>query len=146
MVAFSALLSSDSVDKLNLIPGTVLLGEMEGVDHLKFFVVAGVSNDCICVCSVLINSTINPFIMRRPHLLSRQVQILNKRYGFLSHDSYVNCAQPIRGNADYFKGFKRVGQLMDDDLSLIRNEIVLSGTLTANEVRAYNLQSVSSQL
>lgn len=139
MVSLSDLLGGDSVDKLNMVPGTVLLGEMEGVDHLKFFVVAGVSNDRICVCSVVINSSINPFIMRRPHLLSRQVQILNEKYSFLSHDSYVNCAQPLKGTSNFFKGYKRVGQLTDDDIKLVRKEIVQSGMLTANELNIYNL-------
>lgn len=139
MVSLSDLLGGDSVDKLNMVPGTVLLGEMDGVDHLKFFVVAGVGNDRICVCSVVINSAINPFIMRRPHLLSRQVQILNEKYSFLSHDSYVNCAQPLKGTSNFFKGYKRVGQLTDDDIKLVRKEIVQSGMLTANELRIYNL-------
>lgn len=139
MPSLSELLSNDSVDKLNMVPGTVLLGEMEGVDHLKFFVVAGVSNDRVCVCSVVINSVINPFIMRRPHLLSRQVLILNEKYSFLSHDSYVNCAQPLKGTSDFFKGYKRVGQLTVDDIQLVREEIVQSGMLTANELKIYNL-------
>lgn len=140
MVSLLDSLNDDSVLRLNMIPGTVLLGEMAGVDHLKFFVVAGVSNDRICVCSVVINSAINPFIMRRPHLLSRQVQILNERYSFLTHDSYVNCAQPWKGTADFFQDFKRVGQLTDEDLKLVKQEIVLSGTLSANELRIYNLK------
>lgn len=139
MAFLSDLLSDDSVDRLNMLPGTVLLGEMKGVDHLKFFVVAGVSNDRICVCSVVINSAVNPFIMRRPHLLSRQVQIYNEKYSFLSHDSYVNCAQPLKGTSDFFKGYKRVGQLADDDLKKVRKEIIHSGMLTANELRTYNL-------
>ena len=140
MVSLLDSLNDDSVLRLNMIPGTVLLGEMAGVDHLKFFVVDGVSNDRICVCSVVINSAINPFIMRRPHLLSRQVQILNERYSFLTHDSYVNCAQPWKGTADFFQDFKRVGQLTDEDLKLVKQEIVLSGTLSANELRIYNLK------
>lgn len=139
MVSLSDILSNDSVEMLNITPGTVLLGEMEGVDHLKFFVIAGVCDKRVCVCSVIINSSINPFIQRRPHLLSRQVQIMNKNYRFLTHDSYVNCAQPIKGISDYFKGFKRVGQLTDDDLQLVRKEIILSGTLTTKEVDLYNL-------
>lgn len=139
MVLLSDLLGEESVDKLKMIPGTVLLGEMEGVDHLKFFVVVGVSDDRICVCSVVINSAINPFILRRPHLLSRQVQILNERYSFLSHDSYVNCAQPLKGTSDFFKGYKRVGQLTEDDIQQVRSEVVLSGMLTANELKTYNL-------
>lgn len=140
MVSLSNLLSRDSIEKLNMTPGTVLLGEMDGVDHLKFFVVAGVSDNRICVCSVIINSAINPFIMRRPHLLSRQVQIHNKDYTFLSHNSYVNCAQPLRGTSDFFNGFKRVGQLTNDDLLLVKKEIVQSGMLTAKELELYNLK------
>ena len=36
MVSFSELLNTDSVSKLNMVPGTVLLGEMEGVITLNF--------------------------------------------------------------------------------------------------------------
>ena len=140
MVSLSDILSSNSIGVLNMTPGTVLLGEMDGVDHLKFFVVAGVSDNRVCVCSVIINSSINPFIMRRPHLLSRQVQIKNENYRFLTHDSYINCAQPIRGKSDYFKAFKRVGQLSNEDLQLVIQEIKKSGTLTTKELKLYNLQ------
>ena len=139
MVLLSDLLSDHSVDRLKLTPGTVLLGEMQGVDHLKFFVVAGVSDDRVCLCSVIINSLINPFILRRPHLLARQVQIRNDNYRFLSHDSYVNCAQPIKATSDFFEGFKRVGQLTTEDLQLVINEIILSGMLTSSELALYNL-------
>lgn len=41
----------------------------------------------------LINSEISQFIKARPTLLSSQVAIAAKRYGFLDHDSYINCAQ-----------------------------------------------------
>ena len=41
----------------------------------------------------LINSEIAPFIQKRPNLLSCQVSITAERYGFLDHNSYVNCGQ-----------------------------------------------------
>lgn len=41
----------------------------------------------------LINSEIAPFIQKRPALQSSQVPITTEKYGFLKHDSYINCGQ-----------------------------------------------------
>ena len=41
----------------------------------------------------LVNSKISQFIQNRPALLSSQVAIAAERYGFLKHDSYINCGQ-----------------------------------------------------
>ena len=41
----------------------------------------------------LINSEISPFIQKRPKLLTSQVPVTAKRYGFLGHDSHINCGQ-----------------------------------------------------
>ncbi len=139
MATLSDILSQANLASLNMTPGTVLLGEMAGVDHLKFYVVAAVSENHICICSVIINSQINPFIQKRPRLLARQVQILASNYSFLSHDSYVNCAQPWKGESDYFTDFKRVGQLNEDDLRLVRQEIINSGMLNEEERMLYQI-------
>lgn len=139
MALISDILKGADLSNLNMIPGTVLLGEMAGVEHLKFYIIAAVSVDKVCACSVVINSAINPFIMRRPWLLSRQVQILARNYDFLSHDSFVNCAQPLKGKSQFFMGFKHIGQLHDEDLKLVRKEIVNSGMLTADELRLFQL-------
>lgn len=139
MVNLSEILNQTDLSSLYMTPGTVLLGEMAGVDHLKFYVVAAVSDNKICICSVIINSKINPFIQKRPRLLARQVQILSENYSFLTHDSYVNCAQPWKGNADFFTGFKRVGQLNEEDLDLVRQEIINSGMLNEEERKLYQL-------
>ena len=98
----------DNLSQLRLAtikPGDVFLGEMDGVDHEKFFIVAGVSGNRILCCSVLINSKINPFIMRRPHMLERQLCLRVDEYDFLSHESYVNCAQPFKSRLDFFSRF-----------------------------------------
>jgi len=41
----------------------------------------------------LINSKIAQFIKKSPILLSSQVAIAAERYGFLQHDSYIDCAR-----------------------------------------------------
>lgn len=139
MVTISELLNNADLSGLNMTPGTVLLGEMAGVNHLKFYVVAAVSENHVCVCSVIINSKINPFIQKRPHLLARQVKVLAENYVFLSHDSYINCAQPWKIEADYFDGFKRVGLLNEEDLTLVRQEIINSGMLSEEEREIYQM-------
>ena len=88
--------------------GAVLHGPMPGVDHDKFYIVAGVSADEVFVCSALINSHVNPFIQRRPRLLKRRIMISHETYSFLNYDSYVNCAQPLKRRLmDYIKGVVR---------------------------------------
>jgi len=128
-----------SLSPMNLFPGSVLLGPMPGVDHLKYYIVAGVSGDKLCVCSVVINSQINQFIQKRPHLLERQFEISDKNYSFLSHLSYVNCAQPIKLKASLLSGneFSLVGVLEEGDLSEIRTQIVASGMLTEEEIEMF---------
>jgi hypothetical protein len=41
----------------------------------------------------LVNSTIHPFILKRPYLLECQVMLRNSDYGFLFHDSYLDCGR-----------------------------------------------------
>lgn len=118
-----------------ILPGMVLLGPMSGVDHDKFYIIAGVSGDTICVCTVLINSRIHPFIMRNQHLLDRQVMLKADNYPFLDHDSFVNCAQPVTGTTTAFQtiDFEYKGALLEQDLIIVRQEIINSGMLTEEE-------------
>ena len=132
----------DNLSQLRLIsikPGDVFLGEMEGVDHEKFFIIAGVSGDRVLCCSVLINSKINAFILRRPHLLERQLLLRADEYDFLSHDSYVNCAQPFKSRLDYFSDaeYKYKGHLYDTHIKQVRNFLITSGQLTQEEINLY---------
>ena len=41
----------------------------------------------------LINTLIHKFIQERPNLLACQVPIKQSEYGFLNHDSYINCTE-----------------------------------------------------
>lgn len=108
--------------------GAVLHGPMPGVDHDKFYIVAGVSADEVFVCSVLINSQVNPFIQRRPRLLKRRIMISHETYSFLNYDSYVNCAQPLKIRRAVFEG---------EDLERVKGNVIASGELSQRDIEDF---------
>ena len=122
--------------ELAITPGAVFLGPWADIDHEKFLIVAGVSEDHILVCTVMINSEINQYIQRRPRLLSCQVELKSDDYGFLSHDSYANCAQPIKANF-VVDNMKYCGILNEADLIQVQQRIIASGNLTVDEMNTF---------
>lgn len=136
MAQLQDILSSGSI---KIFPGSVFLGPMPKVNHPKLYIIAGISGDKICVCSVIINSDINQFILKRPHLLERQLEISDEQYSFLTHKSYINCAQPHKLSAKMFSdpSYEYVGMIEDTDLEEIRNQIKASGMLTEEEINTY---------
>lgn len=131
--------SIENLRGLSIAPGSVFLGPWANIDHEKFIIIAGVAQDRILVCSVMINSQINQYIMKRPKLLACQVELKGNNYDFLSHDSYANCAQPIKAKLDAFmvNDFKYCGLLTDSDLAIIQQQIINSGSLTADEITMF---------
>ncbi|MBR0178707.1 MAG: hypothetical protein IJQ11_14935 [Bacteroidales bacterium] len=125
----------------SIMPGAVFIGPWEEIDHDKFIVIAGVTHDKVLACTVLINSRINPYIMRRQKMLDCQVYVKSESYNFLSHDSFVNCAQPMIGSAAHFVGdeYKYCGLLNEPDLVQVRQSIVESGLLTDEEIESFGL-------
>lgn len=134
--SFSALAN---LRELSVSPGSIFLGPWADINHEKFLIVAGVDKDKILVCSVMINSHINQYIMKRPKMLACQLELKKADYNFLSHDSYVNCAQPIKANFKHFltDELKYCGLLEESDLSLVQQQIIASGVLTADEIRQF---------
>ena len=124
---------------ISIAPGAVFLGPWAEIDHEKFLIVAGVSEDRILVCSVMINSEINPYIKKRPRMLSCQVFLKSADYEFLSHDSYANCAQPIRAKFEVFTKADRkyCGILNETDLKIVQQRIIASGNLTVDEINTF---------
>ena len=131
--------SLQGLRELSIAPGSVFLGPWTGIDHEKFLIIAGVSGDKILVCSVMINSQINQYIMRRPKMLACQVELKCKNYDFLHHDSYANCAQPITAKAELFMvdDLKYCGILNDADFNQVCQNIISSGSLTAEEIAMF---------
>ena len=125
--------------KLAIAPGAVFIGSWADIDHEKFLIVAGVSEDRILVCTVMINSMINQYIQKRPRMLSCQVELKSSDYGFLSHDSYANCAQPIKARFDLFvvDTMKYCGVLNESDLNQVQQCIIASGNLTVDEMTTF---------
>ena len=125
--------------ELAIAPGSVFLGPWADIDHEKFLIVAGVSEDRILVCTVMINSEINQYIQKRPRMLSCQVELKSDDYGFLSHDSYANCAQPIKAKFDLFvvDNMKYCGILNEADLNQVQQRIIASGNLTVDEMNSF---------
>lgn len=135
----NTLSSLDSLREMALSAGSVFLGPWDDIDHEKFIVVAGVDDKKVLVCTVMINSKINQYILKRPKLLACQVEIQADNYVFLSHNSYVNCAQPLKAKFDHFKGndFKYCGMLSDSDFEQVKNNIINSGVLTEEEIKKF---------
>ncbi len=124
---------------ISIAPGAVFLGPWADIDHEKFLIVAGVSEDRILICAVMINSEINPYIQKRPRMLSCQVLLKSADYDFLSHDSYANCAQPIRAKFEVFTKDDRkyCGILSETDLNIVQQRIIASGNLTVDEINTF---------
>lgn len=127
---------------LSIAPGAVFIGPWADIDYEKFLIIAGVADDRILVCSVMINSEINQYIQRRPRMLSCQVPLKSADYEFLSHDSFANCAQPIKAKLESFivDDMKYCGLLNETDPTQVQQRIIASGTLTVDEMNTFFLK------
>lgn len=74
--------------------GAILHSEMfEEIDHGKFFVIVGISGDCVAGF-FFINSNIHPSLYRKPEQLALQYPMRQADYPFLRYDSFL-CATNI---------------------------------------------------
>lgn len=139
MASKNTLSALEGLRNLSVAPGAVFIGPWPGVDHEKFLIVAGVAEDRILVCSVMINSEINPYIQCRPRMLSCQLKLKASDYSFLNYDSYANCAQPIRAKFEVFMSEERryCGILNEADLTQVQQRIIASGALTVDEMNTF---------
>ena len=139
MASKNTLSALEGLRDMSISPGAVYLGPWAEIDHEKFLIIAGVAEDRILVCSVLINSEINTYIQKRPKMLSCQVKLKGDNYDFLSHDSYANCAQPVRAKLVAFMSeeMKYCGLLNEDDLTQVQDRIIASGMLTVAEINTF---------
>lgn len=74
--------------------GDILLSDFEDIDHKKFFVVIGISEEEEKICGFFfINSNINEKVFRdKQELWDLQYPIYAKDYPFLNHQSFINAA------------------------------------------------------
>ena len=123
--------------------GDVFLKEFEGIEHPKFFIVAGLSQDRVFLCSVYINSRIHPSIIQRQHLLELQVPLRKQNNSFLRYDSFANCSTPILMESEPLSEWvadnscKVIGTVFKDDLNSIVGTLKNSGLLSEEEIELY---------
>lgn len=115
--------------------GDILLSEFDGIDHRKFFVVMGVSEEKVCGF-FFINSNIHPAIYNKQEQLNLQYPMLHRDYEFLKYDSFL-CASSVieRKLIDISKGINEgttsiIGKMKDehviDVLEMVRASKVIS--------------------
>ena len=102
--------------------GDILLSEFDGIDHRKFFVVMGVSEDKICGF-FFINSNIHPAIFNKPEQMNLQYPLRHQDYPFLKYDSFL-CASSVieRKVSDISEGIQNrttsvVGRMKDEHIN-----------------------------
>ena len=81
----------------------------DDIDHGKFFVVIGVSDDEVAGF-FYINSTINTNVNKKPEQFAMQFPILAKDYDFLRHDSYINATNIITRSKKELNGSISAGR------------------------------------
>lgn len=88
----------------------------ENIDHGKFFVIIGITQDSI-VGFFFINSNINKYIQDKPDMMAVQYPLLKRDYAFLKHDSFI-CATEIEEikKSDIIDGIKNRSVVFVDDL------------------------------
>lgn len=128
-------LPTELVDS-NINRGVILhSNDFEFVDHGKFFVVAGVSEDSIAGF-FFINSRIHPCIMDKQEQLDMQYLLKAADYPFLRYDSFLSASNIIKrekrvimasmenGNTQFVDNLRP--EHLDDVLALVRSSRLYS--------------------
>ena len=123
--------------------GDVLLKNFPEADHPKYFIIVGMNETKMFVCSIFINSEIHPSLRNKPKQLGLQIPIQKAKNNFLKHDSYANCAYPIKLDGNQIASqindgtCKTIGCIDSADLNKIQQVLISSGLLTDEEIALY---------
>lgn len=122
--------------------GVILLSEFNGIDHRKFFVVMGLSENKVCGF-FFINSNIHPAIFNKQEQLSLQYPLLHKDYEFLKYDSFL-CASSIieRRLSDISEGILNgttsvIGMLKEEHVSDVIEMVRASKVISEHHKRMF---------
>lgn len=131
----------------NTVPGNVYglpLNEENGITphsdeiaRYKYFIILGKDQNGNLFGGVVINSNINP--NQSPSLRLLHYPISYEKYPFLKKNSYVNCVSLIMVKLDLIKNSKLLGQIEDEDLSLIKEAVVTSGVIPIIRLKQFGL-------
>ncbi len=122
--------------------GDILLSEFDGIDHRKFFVVMGVSEERVCGF-FFINSNIHPAIFNKQEQLELQYPLMSRDYSFLKYDSFL-CASSVieRSVADISDGIRNqttmvIGRMKDEHINDVVEMVRASKVISERHKRLY---------
>lgn len=122
--------------------GDILLSEFDGIDHRKFFVVMGVSEDKVCGF-FFINSNIHPAIFNKQEQLNLQYPMLHRDYAFLKYDSFL-CASSVieRKISDISEGIQNqttqvIGRMKKEHIADVVEMVRASKVISDRHKRLY---------
>jgi len=122
--------------------GDILLSEFDGIDHQKFFVVMGVSEEKVCGF-FFINSNINPAIFNKQEQLNLQYPLMHRDYEFLKYDSFL-CASSVieRKLTDISEGIKNgttsiIGKMKEEHVTDVVEMVRTSKVISERHKRMY---------
>ena len=122
--------------------GDILLSEFDGIDHQKFFVVMGVSEDKVCGF-FFINSNIHPAIFNKQEQLNLQYPLLHRDYEFLKYDSFL-CASSVieRKLSDITEGIKNrtttvIGKMKEEHVTDVVEMVRASKVISERHKRMF---------
>ena len=122
--------------------GDILLSEFDGIDHRKFFVVMGVSEEKVCGF-FFINSNIHPAIFNKQEQLNLQYPLLHRDYEFLKYDSFL-CASSVieRRLNDISEGIRNrttqiVGRMKEEHIQDVVEMVKASRVISERHKKLY---------
>lgn len=122
--------------------GDILLSEFDGIDHQKFFVVMGVSEDKVCGF-FFINSNIHPAIFNKQEQLNLQYPLLHRDYKFLKYDSFL-CASSVieRKLSEITEGIKNrtttvIGKMKEEHVTDVVEMVRASKVISERHKRMF---------
>lgn len=122
--------------------GDILLSEFDGIDHRKFFVVMGVSEEKVCGF-FFINSNIHPAIFNKQEQLNLQYPMMHRDYEFLKYDSFL-CASSVieRKMTDISEGIKNgttsiIGKMKEEHVANVLEMVRASKVISERHKRMF---------
>lgn len=122
--------------------GDVLLSEFDGIDHQKFFVVMGVSENRICGF-FFINSNIHRAIFNKQEQLNLQYPLRHVDYPFLKYDSFLCASSVIERSVDSIsEGIRNgttivIGRLKDEHILDVVGMVMKSDVISERHKKLY---------
>lgn len=103
----------------------------------KFFVVLGIADDGTVYGGVVINSHVNQHIA--PGMQDLHYLISAQDYGFLSYDSYIDCADLKELRVEQLQRAQYVDNLQGEHLEIVTALVTGSDFVTTQKLKKYHL-------